>query len=235
MTDLLAPIRAQAQGRSMDREFSRLYRIMSSRSFRHGTATGGEEPYYVYDYPASLELEVRERIRKLANDLQKIPASGDDYAPKVLQIDLYDVALAILEERGILERLVQAEPGLHANVSDNMQTDRFLRLLDPIVGADTRQVPRHIADLYRQARECNEADIIFVTGVGEVYPYMRAHTVLENLQGLIDDCPLVLFYPGVYTQGSRTGSSLELFGALEANNYYRARSLRAMTPPEQQQ
>lgn len=232
MSDMLAPVRAQEQGRSIDQEFSRLYRIMSSSSFRHGTATGGEEPYYIYDYPPSMELEVRERTRKLANDLQKMTAGADDYAPKVLQVDLYDVALAILGERGILERLLDAEDGLHATVSDSPQSDRFLQLLDPIVGADTRQVPGHIADLYRQARERGQADIVFITGVGQVYPYMRAHTVLENLQGLIDDCPLVLFYPGRYTQGSHSGSSMQLFGALQANNYYRARSLRVMSAPE---
>ena len=31
---------------------------------------------------------------------------------------------------------------------------------------------------------------IFITGIGKVYPYIRAHTLLNALQGRIDDRPL---------------------------------------------
>ena len=63
-------------------------------------------------------------------------------------------------------------------------------------------------------------DVVFITGVGKVYPYMRSHNVLNNLQHVFDDVPVVMFYPGEYT-----GQSLTLFGRFFDDNYYRAFNL----------
>lgn len=50
--------------------------------------------------------------------------------------------------------------------------------------------------------------MIFPSGVGEVYPYIRSH----NLQSTAKDKPTVLFFPGSYTHSMATGGSLDLFG-----------------------
>ena len=60
-------------------------------------------------------------------------------------------------------------------------------------------------------------DVVIIGGVGRVYPYMRSHNVLNNLQHVFDDVPVVLLYPGEYS-----GQSLTLFGEFEDDNYYRA-------------
>ena len=60
-------------------------------------------------------------------------------------------------------------------------------------------------------------DIVFITGVGKVYPFMRSHSILNNLHHVFDTLPLVLFFPGTYD-----GQSLKLFGRLEDQNHYRA-------------
>lgn len=230
MANTLEQVRAQARGRSIDGEFRQLFTIMSTRSFRHGTSTGGEQPYYIYDYPPAEELDVRQHIENLIRDLQQItPADADDYAPRILHLDLYaDVALPILEQRHVLDRLLEREDNMHGTVAANPQTDRFLNVLIGALTGDGDVTARFIADRVNEARAAHEADIVFLTGIGAVYPYMRAHLLLENLQGYVDDCPLVLFYPGTYTQGSASGSSLKLFDALENNNYYRARRLLNM-------
>ena len=59
--------------------------------------------------------------------------------------------------------------------------------------------------------------MVIIGGVGRVYPYMRSHHVLNNLQHVFDDVPVVLLYPGEYS-----GQSLTLFGEFEDDNYYRA-------------
>jgi len=56
-----------------------------------------------------------------------------------------------------------------------------------------------------------------LTGIGLVFPYIRSHTILNNLQSVIKKTPVVIFFPGVYD-----GNSLNLFGKLKDDNYYRA-------------
>ena len=65
-------------------------------------------------------------------------------------------------------------------------------------------------------------DILFITGVGEVFPYIRSHTVLNNLQSTAKDHPTLMFFPGEYTHSLETGASLDLFGRLHDDKYYRA-------------
>ncbi len=63
----------------------------------------------------------------------------------------------------------------------------------------------------------DETDLVLVSGVGSAYPMLRSHNLLNNLHHLMEDTPLVMFFPGVFT-----GQGLRLFGKLKENNYYRA-------------
>lgn len=229
MTDDAVNSAFYAKKRDIDDEFSALRTIMESRSFRRSTGTAGEQAFYIYDYPAVQELEVTAHIPMLVSQLQTMTPQGDgDYAPKILVIDLYRIALGILEQRGVLRKVLDIEPRRHTVMSANPREDKFLSLLDNMLGADAKQLPDAVRDRYEDARSRDEADIVFITNVGAVYPYIRAHTLLETLQGRIDDCPLVLFYPGEYEASSVSGSTMTMFGCLTARNYYRARSLREM-------
>ena len=58
--------------------------------------------------------------------------------------------------------------------------------------------------------------------VGEVFPYIRSHNVLNNLQKVAKEKPTVMFFPGVYTHSLEFGASLDLFGRLHEDRYYRA-------------
>ena len=62
-----------------------------------------------------------------------------------------------------------------------------------------------------------EKAVVFITGIGKCYPILRSHTVLNNLHQVIDNVPVVLFYPGNYD-----GQELVLFGEIKDDNYYRA-------------
>lgn len=62
-----------------------------------------------------------------------------------------------------------------------------------------------------------EKAVVFIMGIGKCYPILRSHTVLNNLHQVIDNVPVVLFYPGNYD-----GQELVLFGKIKDDNYYRA-------------
>jgi len=74
-----------------------------------------------------------------------------------------------------------------------------------------------IAKAFVEEAQPQENNLVLVSGVGNVYPLLRSHNLLNNLHSLMGDTPLVMFYPGTYT-----GQGLRLFGKLKETNYYRA-------------
>ena len=52
-------------------------------------------------------------------------------------------------------------------------------------------------------------DILLITGVGKVYPFMRSHNILDNIQHIFSDIPVVMLYPGSYN-----GQELSFFPSM---------------------
>jgi hypothetical protein len=75
-----------------------------------------------------------------------------------------------------------------------------------------------IANKMRQS----EFKVLFLTGVGEIFPMIRSHNILNNLQKEAKDQPTVMFFPGQYIHSPDVGASLVLFGRLRGDKYYRA-------------
>jgi hypothetical protein len=62
---------------------------------------------------------------------------------------------------------------------------------------------------------------MLVTGVGEVFPYIRSHNILNNLQKSAKEKPTLMFFPGQYQHSLDDGAKLVLFNQLP-DGYYRA-------------
>ena len=62
-----------------------------------------------------------------------------------------------------------------------------------------------------------QGDVLMLTGVGEVFPFIRMHALLEALQPYFSDIPVLVMYPGEFD-----GHHLKLFNRLKPNDYYRA-------------
>ena len=84
-------------------------------------------------------------------------------------------------------------------------------LYDIMITSSDSLIVNHIRD------NTPEKAVVFITGIGKCYPILRSHTVLNNLHQVIDNVPVVLFYPGNYD-----GQELVLFGEIKDDNYYRA-------------
>jgi len=115
----------------------------------------------------------------------------------------------LLKRRGVWERILQIE--------ETVSKDQLKELLQGVLDPENHLIPA-IAEQMRQ----QEFDVMFITGVGEVFPYIRSHNVLNNLQSTAKDRPTVMFFPGEYTQSLESGASLDLFGRLHDDKYYRA-------------
>lgn len=179
-----------------------LFKVVTSQRFLTKQGLGNEVPFFICPYPAEEGLSMVEDRLDLVT---RITHAGI----AVLDLSLYDLSLGILEERDILDKVLEIEP----------DTDKgeIRELLQSVLDPKVNLIPK-IGD----AIAATPHDVIFLSGVGEVYPYIRSHNVLNNLQSTAKDKPTVLFFPGSYTHALATGASLDLFGRLHDDKYYRA-------------
>lgn len=172
-----------------------------SEDFLNGKGLGGDLNFWIFDYAPEAELQVREYIEFLSGMLAK---KHDQL--KVANINLLQYLVSYLDERSFVDKAVamqkkKGDEGLKKALSGPLHMDKFA----PYIVEKSRAV---------------NADIIIISGVGSVWPLLRAHHLLNSLHSLLGDKPLVLFYPGQYT-----GQTLSLFGKIPSKNYYRAFTL----------
>ena len=92
-----------------------------------------------------------------------------------------------------------------------------MELLQGVLDPENHMVPA-IAEKMTQV----EFSVMFLIGVGQIFPYIRSHNILNNLQKTAKKKPTVMFFPGSYSHSLEKGASLDLFGRLHDDKYYRA-------------
>ena len=173
---------------------------ITKESFRKNTGLGNEIGYYIFDYEQRYEMLVREYVHFLK---QKINES--DYGFKIKEFDLYEIMLELLDTKGYLEKNFKMEQVKGSEFIFNA-TKRTLRLTE-----NDDLIIQYIKD------RVVKGDVVFITGVGKAWPIIRSHTVLNNLHQVLDEVPVIMFFPGVYD-----GRELVLFEEIKDDNYYRA-------------
>lgn len=176
--------------------------VISSERFLKKRGLGNELPFFICPHDPGEAEEVASRNAILK---KKLASAGIT----ILEINLYDLCLEILGKRNRLEALLEIEPAT--------PKDEILDFLRGALDPEDRLVPAIGTILQKE-----QYDVLFLTGVGEVYPYLRSHSVLNNLHATPADKPLVMFFPGEYSISPEEGASLDLFGRLHDDKYYRA-------------
>lgn len=169
-----------------------------TEEFLKSQGLGNEIGFWIFDYAPEAELQVREYLSFLKGFLDKKHSHL-----KVININLLQAMRDYLDERNFTDKAIQMQKlkgdlALLKALSGPLHMDKFAPFLMQYSGA------------------C-EHDIILISGVGSVWPVLRAHNLLNKLHALLGHKPLVLFYPGHYS-----GQSLALFNKIPSNNYYRA-------------
>lgn len=183
--------------------YDHLFRVVSSQRFLQKQGLGNEIPFFICPYNPTQHVEMEQRRKQLINQLKHIGVT-------ILDISLYDLAVDLLHSRGIWSRITSTESSL----SKSELMDLLRNVLDP----ETHLIPR----IARLIEENKDHHVMFLSGVGEIYPYIRSHTILNNLQSTAKQQPTVMFFPGTYTHSAEAGASLDLFGRLRDDKYYRA-------------
>ena len=178
---------------------------ITSPEFLSGEGIGNEIACYIFDYPAADELLVREHLQTL---LERLASHHADIG--VLHLNLLDVVVDYLRKQGYLDKAMDmcAKQGGAA----------VLKALKGTLAAE--KVVKFIGEEHQPSSR----DLILASGVGSVWPMLRAHRLLNCLHSVLAGTPLLMFYPGRYD-----GTTLRLFDRIASdktrpgkNPYYRA-------------
>lgn len=178
-------------------DFEQIFKQVTTPDFLAMKALGGEEPFFIYSFDPSQQDLISKETSRLK---KRVEQNGH----KVLIINLYKLVIKILEERGMLDKVLSKE--------QTFTKDKLFKTLQNILDVETKIMPK-----IKKIIEENESSMVFLEGIGEVYPYIRSHTIINNLQKVILDRPTLMFFPGNFD-----GHKLRLFNKVHDDNHYRA-------------
>lgn len=182
----------------------KLRQMIESKTINKLEGLGGEINFWIFDYDPEEEYYIRENINDFINDKYDVQV-----------YNIYKIIIEILEEKGYLKKVIDYEKKKGIDKANDAIRDAL-------------EISSNNDKIIKYIKEHQEEDkTVILTGIGDVYGVVRPHTILNNLQSVVERNPLIMFYPGIYT-----GQEIKLFGktneivndneGLESNNYYRA-------------
>lgn len=181
----------------ISKKFEHLYQVISTEEFLRMESLGGEIPFFISAFDPKQQNEVDKAVKGLKNKLEK-------NGIHILELNLYDLSMNILNE--------ELGEGEIFELEKSMDKKEFKAALQSTLDIHQVLIPR-----IKSIIDSSSAKVFFLTGIGLVFPFIRSHNILNNLQNVAKKAPTVMFFTGEYS-----GNSLELFGLLKDDNYYRA-------------
>ncbi|AZN77542.1 DUF1788 domain-containing protein [Lactobacillus acidophilus] len=179
---------------------------MLDPKFQHNEGLSNEVGYYIFDYPADQERLVQKNIKKLQE-------SSTAQEVNLVNFDMYKVMIDLLKDQ---EKYTGTDPipileDIEAKQGMPVLIEQINNILE--MSENDNLIVQYIQKNIQYYTKCE----IFLTGIGKVYPILRAHKILNTMHQVIDKFPVVMFYPGDYDE-----LSLRAFGEIKDQNYYRA-------------
>ncbi len=190
-----------------------LYEKLSSRQFQDTTNGDLFYNYFVYQYPAEKEYEIRQQIKEFKEQLSR-PVNNVD----VLTMNLFEEFSHFLDGQSFgkmhpsyLQYLIE---------KDSVNPDNVTKTLTNKANSDAfyEYVHNRIIQ-HKSIKDEKKRPYIFLYGIGSMYPYLRTNVFLTNYEkyNQSNNYKLIVFYPG-----SVDKNTYHLFGMLNDEHTYRA-------------
>ena len=170
---------------------------LSEDAFLANKGLSNEVGLHVFCYDPKDELTVRAYFENLKKKT--------DVPYRLIECDLYKIFLRICAEKHILKSI----PNMEERKGKEYLLEQLQKVATPEAFVDKMRYEPH-----------QHGDILLISGVGKVYPFMRSHKILDNIQHIFADIPVLMLYPGTFN-----GQDLNLFGKFLDGHYYRAFNL----------
>lgn len=174
--------------------------IRSDHSMSRSTAI-------IVPYSPSEEDEWNELANTLVGDLGARGIS-------VSVANLYDIVLRVLDDDNLYDEKMEIE-----------RTHGKARLIQELKGAV--DVELDIVPAIEETIDEEAPQLLFLTGIGACYPFLRTHQLLEILDDTID-VPVVVFYPGSYSRREDGSVPLNILNLPQGNTggpFYQGRNV----------
>lgn len=189
----------------IEEKYNHLKKIISNPDFLSGKVLCNDLPIFIADYDISEENE----FLRMENNLIK---TLGNMGIKVLSVDLYDLIIEILQkDQGDWEWVM----------SPDRNKEELLEELKGILGIEDKVIP---AIANKMAQNEGNYDVLFLNGCGNIFPFLRTHTILNNLHTYIQK-PVIVFFPGVSVSKGSPYAAFNLFGRIDEGNDYRAANI----------
>jgi hypothetical protein len=185
---------------SIYEKFTFIRKVVSQERFLKMEGLSGEIPFWIAPYDVRAENQVNSEISNLVRKLHNDGIIA-------LCIDLFELSCELVDEHIGLEEMFALE--------QSMEKQFFIDALQSTINIHERFIPA-----ISERIEAENPSMLLIKGVGKVFPFIRSHIVLNNLQSAVKNIPTLMFFPGEYS-----GKSLKLFDLLEDDNYYRANNI----------
>lgn len=178
----------------MNERLDALRGLIQSREFLEGKGLSNEVNIRIFCYDPKNEMAVRHFTEKLVTD--------QSLSCHLIEYNLYKVFLSICDDKRITERI----PAQEEKKGKQFILDQMIRMANNTAFIGKMQYEPH-----------RLGDVILITGVGEAFPFIRVHSLLDAMQPHFSDVPILVMYPGTFD-----GRYVKLFDRLKPNPYYRA-------------
>lgn len=162
--------------------------------FLEGKGLSNEVNIRIFCYDAEDEMTVRQFIDQITTD--------QSLGCNLVECNLYEIFLSLCDDIDITDAIAEME--------EEDGKDFLLEQLHSAIG-ESEFIEKIQYSPHRAG------DVLLLTGVGDAFPFMRVHSLLEALQPYFSDIPILVMYPGTFD-----GSYVRLFDKLTPNAYYRA-------------
>lgn len=179
---------------NINERLDRLHDLIQSKDFLEGKGLSNEVNIRIFCYDAAEEMCVQHYIRQLLDD--------HSLNCNLIECNLYKIFLSICDDLDITD----AAPEMEESDGGDYLLEQIHFAMSEKDFIDKMQFEPH-----------KSGDVMLLTGVGDVFPFMRVHGLLEAMQPHFSDVPILVMYPGEFD-----GHQLKLFNRLEPNDYYRA-------------
>lgn len=170
---------------------------LSEENFLSNKGLSNEVGIHVFCYSPEDEPVVSYFFKKLKDD--------KNTKFNLIECDLYKIFISICEDK----RIIKSIPVQEERRGSEFLLSQLQKVATPEAFVEKMKYEPH-----------QYGDILLITGVGKVYPFMRSHKILDNIQHIFADIPILMLYPGTFN-----GQDLDLFGKFLDGHYYRAFNL----------
>ncbi len=168
--------------------------LIRDSDFLESKGLSNEVNIRIFCYDAKDEMTVRHFVDQIKAD-QPLNC-------RLIDCNLYHTFLSICDDK----RITKSIPRMEERKGKKFLLEQMHSIATTAAFVEKIQYEPH-----------DRGDVLLITGVGEVFPFMRIHSLLEALQPHFSDIPILVLYPGVFD-----GHHVKLFDKLQPNDYYRA-------------